>query len=49
LEESQATSSDSVAVLRLRFAADSKGTVDAVLVLQPIPAREVAHARPTVR
>jgi hypothetical protein len=49
LEESQAISTDSVAVLRLRFAADAKGTVDAVLVLQPAPAREVAHARPTVR
>ena len=49
LEESQATSSDSVAVLRLRFAADAKGTVDAVLVLQPAATREVAHARPTVR
>ena len=49
LEESRPASPDSVAVLRLQFAADAKGTVDAVLVLQPTPAREVAHARPTVR
>jgi hypothetical protein len=47
--EEKATSLDSVAVLRLQFAADAKGIVDAVLVLQPAPAREVAHARPTVR
>jgi sulfur transfer complex TusBCD TusB component (DsrH family) len=47
--EEKATSLDSVAVLRLQFAADAKGTVDAVLVLQPASAREVAHARPTVR
>jgi len=49
LEESRTASADSVAVLRLQFAADSKGTVDAVLVLQPAAAREVAHAHPTVR
>ncbi|MCZ2155278.1 MAG: TrbG/VirB9 family P-type conjugative transfer protein [Bryobacterales bacterium] len=49
LEESRTASADSVAVLRLQFAADAKGTVDAVLVLQPAPAREVAHAQPTVR
>jgi sulfur transfer complex TusBCD TusB component (DsrH family) len=49
LEESKTASADSVAVLRLQFAADAKGTVDAVLVLQPAPAREVANARPAVR
>jgi hypothetical protein len=49
LEESRTASADSVAVLRLQFAADAKGTVDAVMVLQPTPAREVAHARPTAR
>lgn len=49
LEESRTASADNIAVLRLQFAADAKGTVDAVLVLQPAPAREVAHARPTVR
>lgn len=49
LEESRAASADSIAVLRLQFAADAKGTVDAVLVLQPAPAREVANARPAVR
>ena len=49
LEESRTAPADSIAVLRLQFAADAKGTVDVVLVLQPAPAREVAHARPAVR
>lgn len=49
LEESRTAAEDSIAVLRLQFAADAKGTVDVVLVLQPAPAREVAHARPAVR
>jgi hypothetical protein len=49
LEESRTTSADSVAVLRLQFAADAKGTVDAVLVLQSALGREVAHAQPAIR
>jgi hypothetical protein len=32
----------------LQFAADAKGEVDALLVLQPRAAPEVAHARPAV-
>lgn len=47
LEESRIASLDNVTVLRLQFAADAKGTVDAVLVLQPARAREVNHARNT--
>jgi hypothetical protein len=49
LEESRTVSADSVAVLRLQFAADAKGTVDAVLVLQSALGREVAHAQPAIR
>ena len=41
-------SPDTVAVLRLQFAADAKGEVDALLVLQPTAAPEVARARPAV-
>jgi sulfur transfer complex TusBCD TusB component (DsrH family) len=48
LEETRPSSPDTVAVLRLQFAADSKGEVDALLVLQPATAPEVAHARPAV-
>jgi hypothetical protein len=48
LEESKPTAPDKVAVLRLQFAADAKGVVDALLVLQPTAASEVARARPTV-
>ena len=48
LEETRPSSPDTVAVLRLQFAADSKGEVDALLVLQPAAAPEVAHARPAV-
>ena len=36
---------DAVSVLKMQFAADSKGTVDAFLVLSPAPASEVARAR----
>ena len=36
---------DTVSVLKMQFAADSKGTVDAFLVLSPVPASEVARAR----
>jgi sulfur transfer complex TusBCD TusB component (DsrH family) len=49
LEDSRTASADSVAVLRLQFAADAKGTVDAVLVLQSALGREVAHAQPAIR
>ena len=48
LEETRPSSPDTVAVLRLQFAADSKGEVDALLVLQPTAAPEVARARPAV-
>jgi sulfur transfer complex TusBCD TusB component (DsrH family) len=48
LEETKPTSPDTIAVLRLQFAADAKGEVDALLVLQPPAAPEVAHARPAV-
>jgi sulfur transfer complex TusBCD TusB component (DsrH family) len=48
LEETRPSSPDTVAVLRLQFAADSKGEVDALLVLQPPAAPEVARARPAV-
>src|SRR6266571_714771 len=48
LEETRPTSPDTVAVLRLQFAADVKGEVDALLVLQPAAAPEVARARPAV-
>jgi sulfur transfer complex TusBCD TusB component (DsrH family) len=36
---------DAVSVLKMQFAADSKGTVDAFLVLSNAPASEVARAR----
>jgi sulfur transfer complex TusBCD TusB component (DsrH family) len=45
LEETRPSSPDTVAVLRLQFAADSKGEVDALLVLRPTAAPEVARAR----
>ena len=45
LEETRHSSPDTVAVLRLQFAADSKGEVDARLVLRPTAAPEVARAR----
>src|SRR5437762_8523249 len=48
LEETRPSSPDTVAVLRLQFAADSKGEVDALLVLRPTAAPEVARARPAV-
>jgi sulfur transfer complex TusBCD TusB component (DsrH family) len=48
LEETRPSSPKTVAVLRLQFAADAKGEVDALLVLQPTAAAEVAHARPAV-
>ena len=48
LEETKPTSPDTIAVLRLQFAADAKGEVDALLVLQPTSAPEVARARPAV-
>ena len=48
LEESRPTSPDAVAVLRLQFAADARGSVDAFLVLQPAAAPEVAHVRAVV-
>ena len=42
------TSSNAVAVLRLQFAADTKGTVTALLILWPPVAPEVARVRPAV-
>ncbi len=48
LEETRPSSPDTVAVLRLQFAADAKGEVDALLVLQPTAAPEVARARPAI-
>jgi hypothetical protein len=48
LEETRPGSPDTVAVLRLQFAADAKGEVDALLVLHPTVAPEVARARPAV-
>jgi len=48
LEETRPSSPDTVAVLRLQFAADAKGEVDALLVLQPTAIAEVARARPAV-
>jgi hypothetical protein len=48
LEESKPASPDTVAVLRLQFAADTKGAVDALLVLQPAVSPEVAHVPPVV-
>jgi hypothetical protein len=48
LEETKPTSPDTITVLRLQFAADAKGEVDALLVLQPTSAPEVARARPAV-
>ena len=36
---------DTVSVLKIQFAADSKGTVDAFLVLSPAPESEVARVR----
>ena len=48
LEETKPGSPDTVAVLRLQFAADAKGEVDALLVLHPTAAPEVARARPAV-
>jgi sulfur transfer complex TusBCD TusB component (DsrH family) len=36
---------DTVSVLKMQFAADSRGAVDAFLVLSPAPASEVARAR----
>ena len=48
LEESKLTSPDKVTVLRLQFAADARGVVDALLVLQPAAAPEVARARTIV-
>ena len=46
LEETRPSSPDTIAVLRLQFAADAKGEVDALLVLQPTAALEVARVRP---
>jgi sulfur transfer complex TusBCD TusB component (DsrH family) len=48
LEETRPSSPDTIAVLRLQFAADAKGEVDALLVLQPTAAMEVARARGAV-
>ena len=48
LEETKPASLDTVAVLRLQFAADAKGEVAALLVLHPAAAPEVARARPAV-
>ena len=47
LEELPA-SPNAVAVLRLQFAADAKGTVAAILILWPPAAPEVARVRPAV-
>lgn len=43
-----ASPADSVCILKMQFAADAKGTVDALLVLPPASAFEVARARRTV-
>jgi Conjugal transfer protein len=48
LEETRSSSPDTVAVLRLQFAADAKGEVAALLVLHPAAASEVARARSAV-
>ena len=48
LEELRPASPNAVAVLRLQFAADTKGTVAAILILWPPSAPEVARARPAV-
>jgi hypothetical protein len=48
LEETRPSSPETVAVLRLQFAADAKGAVDALLVLQPAAAPEVARVRPAI-
>ena len=42
----QVSSTESVAVLRLQFAADDKGAVDATVVLQPLAVPEVARVQP---
>ena len=41
-------SPDMLSVVKMQFAADAKGTVDALLVLKPSAAPEVASARPAV-
>ena len=41
-------SPDTLSVVKMQFAADAKGTVDALLVLKPSAAPEVASARPAV-
>ena len=43
-----ASPADTVCVLKMQFAADAKGTVDALLVLPPASAFEVARARRAV-
>jgi hypothetical protein len=44
--ETPKTPAEEMAVLRFQFAADAKGAVDAILVLNPLIERpEVAHAR----
>ena len=48
LEELRPASPNAVAVLRLQFAADTKGTVTAILILRPPAAPEVARVRPAV-
>ena len=42
------SSPNAVAVLRLQFAADTKGPVAAILILWPPAASEVARVRPAV-
>lgn len=46
--EDPPVSPNAVAVLRLQFAADAKGTVAAILILWPPAAPEVARVRPAV-
>jgi hypothetical protein len=48
LEDSTLASPGPIAVLRLQFSADAKGTVEAIVVLQSIAPPEMSHARPAV-
>lgn len=47
IDDTGARAGDTVSVLRLEFAADARGPVEAYLVLQPPSPREVARVRPT--
>ena len=45
LNDMSSPAPDTVSVLKMQFAADAKGAVDAFLVLSHVPASEVARAR----